>query len=112
MAFGSVNGLVHAATCPANADNVTRDSRLRFEIFEGDVDIAGQLVQELRFPLDAFHVFYGRALALAVAAVVEGQDMNAGGSQLLGKPFPGFALLIALVEEKHTGSRLVGAEVG
>ena len=70
------------------------------------------------FPVEDFLDLLGGGLVersagtLAEAAEINGEDVEAGGSEEFGEVVPDFALAIALVEKKHAGAGLGGGEEG
>src|ERR1700751_2172305 len=106
MTARGLHGILNSATGAADADDVALHAGLGLQVCEGNVDVAGPL-----FILYA-RSFLGRELveaiaaAFAIAAVIERENIDPGGCQLLGEAVPDFALAIALMQKKDPGARL------
>ena len=110
MAAGEEDGLVDATTSATRGHDGRSDAGLRGKIAVGSVYVDGEFFVEDFLDLVIGEFVERGAGALAEAAEIDGEDVNAGGREFLGEVVPNFALAIALVEEEQAGAGLGGGE--
>src|SRR5208282_410586 len=110
MAAGSLNGVIDPATGATHADHVARNTRLRHQILESNVDVARPLRP---FSLRAFrrNLVDRVATTLSKAAEVQREDVDSRGRELPGQAVPNLALAVALVQEKDSRTRIGGSKI-
>ena len=108
MPHSEVDGLIYAATGAACTELVSFHARLRFQVFECDVDVGGP---NLAYPAPLligrqFHKPF--AATLTISAVIHGQNIDAALGESIGKRLPSLAVTVALMEEDDGWARLGG----
>src|SRR5438093_7531592 len=100
MAARGLGGIPHAQpTRSAHPNDVACDAWLRNEVLKRQVQIANR-----GLPLQF-------AAAFAMAAAIDGERVDSGGSQLLGQALPRRACAVALMEQQHSGAWLCRGKV-
>src|SRR5262245_65552742 len=106
MAPRELDRLVHSAARSAGPDHVFPNPRLRHQVDEGDVHVAGPFLADL-LELRERELRVRRAAAVAVAAIVHGQDVEAFRGEIRSQAVPGRSIAVALMEKEDSGSGLV-----
>jgi hypothetical protein len=89
---------------------VARDVRLRLQILKCNIDVAGPLrLLGDRFLLRCF--FVRHSAALAEAAIIQSEEVDARSGKLVRQTVPALAIAIALVQQEYAGAGLAGREV-
>ena len=105
MSPRQLNGIVHAAACPAGAEARFVHAGLVKQILEGGVDIARPLLPRSGLLLGG-EGEKTLAAAFAISAIVERENVNARRRELRGEWIPRLALAVALVQQQYTRPRL------
>src|ERR1700756_3119249 len=108
MTARGLHGILNSATGAADADDVALHAGLGLQVCEGSVDVAGPFFILYAGSFLARELVKTIAAAFAIAAVIERENIDPGGCQLLGEAVPDFALAIALMQKKDPGARLGG----
>src|SRR4029453_9786730 len=110
MPARELDRLVDSAARAAGADDVPPNTRLREEVSERDVHVAGPFPADLSL-LRKRELRVRCAAAVAVAAVVQGQDVEALCGEVGGEGVPARPVAVALMEKKDAGSGTIGGRV-
>src|SRR6266446_10437610 len=101
MAPRQLNGLVDAAPSASRTNNATSHTRLRHQILERGVDVAGPFLREDSCKLVLRKIFVRSSAALSVAAIIQREHVDSGSRQPPSQLIPILPLLIALVQQQH-----------